>query len=69
MKDNEMDSACNMYGEDEKKNWSENLNRRDHFESLDTDVKILLQRVLKKRCWKVWTGFILLEIRSGGVCL
>jgi hypothetical protein len=42
--------------------WPVNPKRRDHAEGLGIDGKIILERILRRQCEKVWTGFIWLKI-------
>jgi hypothetical protein len=44
----------------------ENLKRKDHFEDLVVDGKMILEPILMKCRGKVWTGFIWLKIGSSG---
>jgi hypothetical protein len=46
--------------------WLENLQRRDHSEELDADLRIILEWILRKQGGKVWTGCIWLRIRTSG---
>jgi hypothetical protein len=42
--------------------WWENRKKRDHLDDLDVDKRIVLEFVLQKHDWAVWTGFICLSI-------
>jgi hypothetical protein len=66
IKENEMDEACGTHGNMGNTTfWSGNLRGRDHFEDLDVDGRIILERILGKQHGNVCTGFI--RIRIGTV--
>jgi hypothetical protein len=47
---------------------SENLKGRGHLENLGIDDRLILEWILGKYGWKVWTGCIWLRIgTSGGI--
>jgi hypothetical protein len=46
--------------------WLENLKGRDHLKDLGIDSKIILEQILGKRGWGVWTGFMWLRIGTSG---
>jgi hypothetical protein len=48
--------------------WLESLKERNHSEDLGTDERIVLQWILEKQGWKVWTGFIQLRTGKAGCC-
>jgi hypothetical protein len=41
---------------------SENLKGRDHEEDLGVDGRLILEWILEKQNWKLWTVFIWLRI-------
>jgi hypothetical protein len=49
------------------KNWLENLKETGHFENPNIDGWIILKWILKKKNGKVWTEFMWLKIRTGGM--
>jgi hypothetical protein len=55
-----------LMGEMHTKFWSKNLKGRDYSEELDSDGKIILEWILGKYDWKVWTEFIWLRIGTSG---
>jgi hypothetical protein len=38
--------------------FSENQKGRDHLEELGVKGKIILECILKKQVWRLWTGFV-----------
>jgi hypothetical protein len=46
--------------------WLENLMERDHLEDVGIDERIMLEWILWKWCWKVWTECIWFNISSSG---
>jgi hypothetical protein len=49
--------------------WSENMKGRHHAEDLDIDARIILEYVLGKQGWKLWTEIIWFRIGiRGGLC-
>jgi hypothetical protein len=46
--------------------WFENLKRRDRLEDVGVDVMIILERILGKKCGKVWIGCIWFSIGTSG---
>jgi hypothetical protein len=48
-------------------NLLENPKGRDHYDNLDVDGKIILELILGKECWKLWSGHICLGIGTSGV--
>jgi hypothetical protein len=43
--------------------------RRDHYEDLDANARILLKWILEKQCGKMWRGFIWLKRGTSGAVL
>jgi len=43
--------------------------RKDHLEDLGEDGWLILELILEKRCWQMWTGFIWLRIGASGKLL
>jgi hypothetical protein len=46
--------------------WSQKLKGRDHMEDQGVDGRIMLEWVLGKYDWMLWTGFIWLRIETIG---
>jgi hypothetical protein len=45
---------------------SEKLKEGDHSEDQGVDTTVILDWILGKQCWRLWTGFIWLGIGTSG---
>jgi len=46
--------------------WWDNLRKRDHFEDLDVDGKLIFEWIFRKWDGEVWIGFLWIKITTGG---
>jgi hypothetical protein len=49
-----------------KKFLLEIFKRRDYSEDLDIDERMILTRILRKKFWRMWIGFMWPRIGTGG---
>jgi hypothetical protein len=71
MKEHEMGIAHSTHGERKlcAKFWLQSLKGRDHLKDISADGSILLNWILRKWGWRVWSGFMCLKIGADGELL